>query len=162
MSKPKQRCILNLDSLPIPNPPYSLETSKYALALYLVYHQQVRTQKTDEELLFEFKEEYQGTYSRLQDFVFNYMSSFDPEGKSKFVFPVISEIQQGPYSTVNPWNLFLQFATEWFHKTESHDGLISRSSSLFLSLSPAASNFAEFHVFIKRQPISEEKPCSTF
>jgi hypothetical protein len=152
MAKPKVRCILNLD-LPIPNPPYSLQTSKYAYALYLVYHSQIGTTKTHEELLYEFKEEYQGTYSKLQDFVFNYMSA-DPE-KREFVFPEIKEIEQGPYSTKNPWNLFTQFAKEWFHKTECHDGLISCSSSLFLSLSPANGNFAEFHVFAKRQPIIE-------
>lgn len=153
---PKSQLELNiiLQDFPIPNPPYSEDTSKMGFALYLVYHAKLGTNKSSDELFSDFLKEYQGNYSRLQDFVFEYLGRRSPEGAMP-VYPLIEEIKQGPYNTMNPWNWFGQFASEWFHKTEVNESFVSRSSSVFLSLSPAAKDYMEFHVFI---PQAIKKP----
>lgn len=154
MPKPKLDLNLVLQDFPVPNPPYSSEASKTAYILYLIYHAQQGSEKTTDELFADFTREYQGAFSRLQDFVFKYMSTFDPDGESNLLFPAIEEIEQGPYSTISPWHLFLQFAKEWFHKAEVHEAFICRSSSLFLCLTPTQ-DYREFHVFVKPQPTKE-------
>lgn len=154
MPKPQLELNLILQDFPIPNIPYSENTSKVAYALYLIHQTKLGSNKSTDELFHDFKKEYQGTFSRLQDFVFTYMSTLTPEGSNP-VYPLIQEIRQGPYNTIDPWHWFSQFASEWFHQVSVHDSFISRGSSIFLSLSPIAEDFAEFHVFIKPQAIKK-------
>ena len=141
--------------LPVPNPPYSPETAKAALGMYLAYHAQTNSGKSQAELLADFAKQYQGTFSRLQDYVFKYISSprevINRHGiveETAQLYPGIPEIQQGPYSTAAPWDLFKKFADEWFHKTTDYQWFLSQESSVFLSLRPTK-GFLEFHVFVK-------------
>lgn len=114
--------------------------------MYLAYHAQTNSGKSQSELVTDFLTQYQGTFSRLQDFVFEYMASEPTPNRP--ACPTIPEIQQGPYNTESLWEWFGQFAKEWFHQTDDFQWFVSRSSSVFLALSPAK-DFVEFHVFIK-------------